>query len=325
MVQREMERPPARRGAQAGSGTSGDSHNMYIFIGILALAAAAGVAFATLRLSLGGGRRKKKKSVSKGGGAALAAMSLFCAAILVGGVIMLARELAPYKAGAEAYHAAAGFVTMPGQMGEPAAHEAAEAGEPGAAGLPRVDFAALREKCPDVAAWLTLPDTVIHYPVARADDNEYYLTHLYDGTANKAGCLFIDCGNSAAFTDKNTVIYGHNMRDGSMFAALKEYTSQEYFNAHPRMYLVTPEGGWYVELFAAFTASPGEFGADTSPWALSFQDEAAYAAWLDAMVGRSLVQSGVSPDSSGRALTLSTCTDDGDDRFIVMGRLIAAE
>ena len=94
--------------------------------------------------------------------------------------------------------------------------------------LPAVDFESLRESGPDIIGWLNLPDTVINYPVTQTDDNEYYLHHLYDGTYNKVGCLFADYENKADFSDRNTIIYGHNMRDGSMFAVLNEYDEQSY-------------------------------------------------------------------------------------------------
>ena len=189
--------------------------------------------------------------------------------------------------------------------------------------LPTVDFESLLAQGPDVKAWLELPGTVIQYPVAQGEDNSYYLKHLYDGTANKVGCLFIDYENAEDFSDNNTIIYGHNMRDGSMFSTLVEYKAQAYYDEHPEMYLVTPEGGYVVEVFSAFVASPEESGSETSPWALEWKDSGAYTTWLSAMQERSVIETGVSVTSSDKVLTLSTCTNGGADRFIVMGRLVA--
>ena len=121
----------------------------------------------------------------------------------------------------------------------------------------------------------------MNYPVTQTDDNEYYLHHLYDGTYNKVGCLFADYENAADFSDRNTIIYGHNMRNGSMFAAFNEYAEQSYFDTHKQMYLVTPEGGYVVELFAAFTAKSAESGSDTSSWRLEWKDDGAYSGWLE--------------------------------------------
>ena len=158
--------------------------------------------------------------------------------------------------------------------------------------------------------------------VTQGEDNSYYLKHLYDGTANKVGCLFIDYENAEDFSDNNTIIYGHNMRDGSMFAALNEYDEQSYFDTHKQMYLVTPEGGYLCEVFAAFVAKPSESGSDTSPWRLSWKDDGAYTTWLTAMAERSVVETDVTVTSSDKVLTLSTCTPGGASRFIVMAKLV---
>ena len=186
-----------------------------------------------------------------------------------------------------------------------------------------VDFEVLQTENKDIIAWLHCPDTKINYPVAQSEDNSYYLKHLYDGTANKVGCLFIDYENAEDFSDNNTIIYGHNMRDGSMFSTLVEYKAQAYYDEHPEMYLVTPEGGYVAEVFSAFVASPEESGSETSPWALEWKDSGAYTTWLSAMQERSVIETGVSVTSSDKVLTLSTCTNGGADRFIVMGRLVA--
>ena len=154
------------------------------------------------------------------------------------------------------------------------------------------------------------------------EPDEYYLHHLYDGTYNKVGCLFADYENKADFSDRNTIIYGHNMRDGSMFAALNEYDEQSYFDTHKQMYLVTPESGYLCEVFAAFVAKPSESGSDTSPWRLSWKDDGAYTTWLTAMAERSVVETDVTVTSSDKVLTLSTCTPGGASRFIVMAKLV---
>ena len=191
--------------------------------------------------------------------------------------------------------------------------------------LPFVDFEALWENGPDIIAWLTLPDTEVNYPVTQAEDNDYYLRHLYDGTYNKAGCLFADYENRKDFSDRNTIIYGHNMRDGSMFASLNEYKEQGYYDSHPQMYLVTPEGGYLCDIFAAFEAKPKESGSDTSPWRMEWKDDGAYTSWLSAMADRSVVETDVTVTSSDKVLTLSTCTPGGASRFIVMGKLTEAD
>ena len=221
----------------------------------------------------------------------------------------------------------AGYVEVPEQTASP--ESAPDPTEPKRDDtdivLPSVDFETLRENGPDIIGWLSLPDTVLNYPVTQTDNNEYYLNHLYDGTYNKVGCLFADYENRADFSDRNTIIYGHNMRDGSMFALLNRYDEQSYFDAHRQMYLVTPKGGYVMEIFAAFAAKPEESGSETSPWQLSWKDDGAYTTWLTAMKERSAVESDVTVTCSDKVLTLSTCTPGGTGRFLVMGKLVKVD
>lgn len=110
-----------------------------------------------------------------------------------------------------------------------------------------------------------------------------------------------------------------------MFSSLRDYADQDYYDKHPQMYLITPEGSYLVDVFSAFVADPGESGSKTSPWELSWKDDGAYTTWLSAMQERSLVKTDVSVTSSDRVLTLSTCSNNGADRFLVMGKLIETE
>jgi len=88
---------------------------------------------------------------------------------------------------------------------------------------PQIDFDALKAINPDIVGWLYCAGTPINYPLVQGSDNDYYLHHLYNRKPNKSGCLFIDFANVPDFTDHNTVIYGHNMKSGAMFAVLEKY------------------------------------------------------------------------------------------------------
>ena len=107
--------------------------------------------------------------------------------------------------------------------------------------LSRLDLAALRQVNPDVIGWIRIPDTKIDYPFLQGEDNEYYLTHTWEGEKNAAGSIFLECMNSGDLTDFNTILYGHNMNSGAMFAGLRKYTSQNFFEAHPYVYLLEDE------------------------------------------------------------------------------------
>ena len=299
---------------------TGDDNFIFLYGGLLALAVIGGGLFAAAYFKKGKYSRNTPKRKAVG----IAVVSL-CGLLALGSGFLMVRDLNQYSESAGAYEDISALVELPEQAEAPEDDntETEPAGEDPSVVLPTVDFDVLRETGPDIIGWLTLPDTAINYPVTQTDDNEYYLHHLYDGTYNKTGCLFADYENQEDFSDRNTIIYGHNMRDGSMFAALNEYDEQSYYDGHPQMYLVTPGGGYVVEIFTAFVAKPSESGSDTSPWRLSFKDDGAYTTWLSEMAGRSVIETDVTVTSSDKVLTLSTCTPGGASRFIVMGKLAA--
>ena len=299
---------------------TGDDNFIFLYGGLLALAVIGGGVFMVCRY-----RKGKSRKISPKTKAANIAVISLCAVLALGSGFLIVRDLSQYAESAGTYDGLAEHVEVPGRTGEPEEPGAEEetGREDSSTVLPVVDFEALRENGPDIIGWLNLPDTAINYPVTQTGDNEYYLHHLYDGTYNKVGCLFADYENKADFSDRNTIIYGHNMRDGSMFAALNEYDAQSYFDGHPQMYLVTPDGGYVMEVFSAFEAKPAESGSDTSPWRLSWKDDGAYTTWLSEMAGRSVIETDVTVTSSDKVLTLSTCTPGGKSRFIVMGKLAA--
>lgn len=221
------------------------------------------------------------------------------------------RILHEYRVGADAYFKLE-------QFGVPAPCLGGDGGDARQSrpGL-EVDFTALAAMNPDVTAWLYGPDTGISYPVVQGTDNDYYLDHLLDGTANSAGCLFVDTSCRPDFSGRNTVIYGHRMKNGTMFAALGNYQEQVYYDAHPVFLLVTPEGRYVVELFSGYVADTAE-----SAWMLDFSDEQAYLAWLEEVGEKSAFSSKVSPRAEDRVVTLSTCSYEFENaRFVLHGVL----
>lgn len=299
---------------------TGDDNFIFLYGGLLALSVIGGGLSAAAYFKKG----KHGRNTARTKAAGIAVLSL-CGLLALGSGFLIVRDLSQYAESAGTYDGLAEHVEVPEQAGEPEEPGAEEetGREDSSAVLPVVDFEALRENGPDIIGWLSLPDTAINYPVTQTDNNEYYLHHLYDGTYNKVGCLFADYENQADFSDRNTIIYGHNMRDGSMFAALNEYGGQGYYDGHPQMYLVTPDGGYVMEVFSAFEAKPAESGSDTSPWRLNWKDDGAYTTWLSEMAGRSVIETDVTVTSSDKVLTLSTCTPGGKSRFIVIGKLAA--
>ena len=184
--------------------------------------------------------------------------------------------------------------------------------------LPSVDFAALYEINSNVVGWLILDGTPINYPIVQGADNTHYLGHLFDGRRNAAGAIFVDSYNQADFTDRNTIIYGHHMRDGSMFAVLERFRSQEFFDAHPYVFLLTPQRNYVIKLVAGYTAD-----VTMSGWQLDFEDDETVEMWINERIERSDFQSEILVRDTDRFVTLSTCSWAFDDaRYVVVGRLI---
>ena len=232
---------------------TGDDPYIFLYGGLLAAALIGGSVFAVYYFKKGKYSRTSPKRTAVG----ISVLSL-CVLVAFGSGFLVFRDLNQYAESKDAYQDLAGYVEVPEQTASPEqATDPTETKQDDAdIVLPSVDFEALRENGPDIIGWLSLPDTVLNYPVTQTDNNEYYLNHLYDGTYNKVGCLFADYENQAGFSDRNTIVYGHNMRDGSMFALLNRYDEQSYFDTHRQMYLVTPKGGYVMEIFAAFAAKP---------------------------------------------------------------------
>lgn len=105
-----------------------------------------------------------------------------------------------------------------------------------------VKFEELQAVNPDIYAWITVPGTVIDYPILQhASDNTYYLMHNIDGSYGYPGCIYTENMNSKDFTDNNTVIYGHNMKNGSMFAQLHKFEDPDFFNENREVLIYLPD------------------------------------------------------------------------------------
>lgn len=180
----------------------------------------------------------------------------------------------------------------------------------------QVDFEYLTGVNEDVAGWIYCEDTPINLPILQSEDNSYYLHRLVDGTYNIAGSLFLDFRNQFDFSDWNSIIYGHNMKNGSMLACLNEYKKQEYYEEHPVMYLLTPEKQYKVELVAGILGkSDGSFYDFPVP---EERREEVIQGWLEASTFKTNVE--ILPED--RFVTLSTCTYEfRNARYVVIGVL----
>jgi len=182
-----------------------------------------------------------------------------------------------------------------------------------------VDFDNLLEQCKDIVGWIYCEDTVINYPMVRGNDNDYYLHRFIDGSYNGGGTLFMDFKCNRDFSDPNSIIYGHHMNDGSMFASLKKYqTDPDYYSKHPVFYINTPTQNYRMDVFAGFVCD-----ADSDTYTIGFSDDLSFQNWLNRMVSQSDFTTDVQVTPEDHIVTLSTCSYEWyDARYVVLGKLV---
>lgn len=178
-----------------------------------------------------------------------------------------------------------------------------------------VDFEALKAINSDIIAWIYCKDSTIHFPVAQAEDNDYYMYRLTDGSYNRSGTIFADYRVSPDLTDKNTLIYGHNMKNGGMFAPLLNWGKEDWFKSHSEIDIYTPNGNYTVRVFSAFLAD-----VDSVVYAIPSTDEE-IKTFIDHCSRSSYVDVDFTPELSDRFVTLSTCAGGDEKRFVVIGVL----
>lgn len=163
-------------------------------------------------------------------------------------------------------------------------------------------------------AWLYVPDTNIDYPIMQSDDNDYYAHRATDGSYLYEGSLFMDYRCSSNFSDFNSVIYGHNMQNGSMFADIPNYENEEYFMNHSYGWLTTEDDVQMIDFFAVArtTDTSGLYLADPN-----FQE------WDDQLRNCADIYKEIGISHDDNLITLSTCTSaEGNSRTILVGKII---
>lgn len=186
-----------------------------------------------------------------------------------------------------------------------------------------VDFKALEEMNSDIYAWITVPGTAIDYPVVQhLADNSYYLNHTVEREEQISGSIFSEKENSIEFSDKNTVLYGHNMRDGSMFADLHKFEDNTFFNEHREVKIYTPDAIRTYHIFAAYLYDDRHLLQS-----VDYEDDQSYENYLNEVLTqrsmRSNVDTSVELSKDSRIITLSTCHSMGDHyRYLVQAVLV---
>lgn len=188
-----------------------------------------------------------------------------------------------------------------------------------------LDWEALAATNTDIYAWLYVPDTNIDYPVLQhSQERSFYLMHNLDGSYGYPGCIYSQNLNEKDFSDPMTVLYGHNMKDGSMFRTLHYFEDGEFFEKHPYFYIYTPEETFVYEIFAAY-----KFGNADLLMSFDFYTPESFGYYLmNVMDQRDMEvhtrkELDVNPDGYSRCVTLSTCVSgESDKRYLVQAVLV---
>ncbi len=183
--------------------------------------------------------------------------------------------------------------------------------------MSRIDLASLQEINTDAIGWIEIAGTSISYPMVHTTDNTYYLTHTFRKEKNKSGSVFLEAANASDFSDMHTIVYGHNMKDGSMFAGLKNYSKAAYWEAHPYIYLDTADASHCYQIFSCHEAN-----TDDITYTIGFKADDTYQTFLDSLKEASNYDTGVEVSKEDPILTLSTCTKSGTKRFVVHAKKI---
>lgn len=180
-----------------------------------------------------------------------------------------------------------------------------------------VDIEALQAVNEDVLGWILIPGTPISYPLLQGDDNQHYLNYTWNGWESPVGAIYMECKNDPGLEDFNTLIYGHYLYDGSMFAGLHEYKDQQFLEEYPYIYLVNETGAYRYRIYGAKEVTTRDLA-----YMLGVKSQEHKELFIENSLSGNRLQSGVLPTAEDRILTLSTCTGyDASRRWVVQAVL----
>lgn len=182
-----------------------------------------------------------------------------------------------------------------------------------------IDFSVLKQKNPDTVGWLKVEGTEIEYVVVQAKDNNYYLTRNFEKEYNTSGWIFADYTNKIDGTDKNLVIYGHNVRDNSMFGTLKNILEEEWYNNEQnyKIKFITEKENAIYEVFSIYKIEAEDYYIQTE-----FETEASFEEFVKTIKKRSIKDFNKEITAEDKILTLSTCADNNKYRVVLHARKI---
>lgn len=172
----------------------------------------------------------------------------------------------------------------------------------------------------DIVGWIKIDDTLIDYPVLQAEDNQFYLNRNYKKEETRAGSIFLDYRTDIMSQPKHTILYGHRMKDASMFSGLTKYMEHEFFDNPPDMYFDTLYEQYDIEIFSAYQTSTDFYYIETE-----FENDDTYGQFLNEIRSKSMFDSEVEVHADDQIITLSTCDytlHPTEGRFVVHGKLV---
>ncbi|RXI97880.1 SrtB family sortase [Anaerobacillus alkaliphilus] len=182
-------------------------------------------------------------------------------------------------------------------------------------------FIPLLELNKDTVGWITVPNSNVDYPVVQTNNNEFYLHHNFYGDQSIAGSIFMDFRNVGDGTDRHTILYGHNMRDGSMFQGLMKYKDEDFFLDQQIITFYSLYEEFHYEVFSVYVTD-----TDFNYIPTKFRSNRDYVDFLHELQKKSIFPNEITLSEEDRLLTLSTCSYEWDDaRFVVHARKIAKE
>lgn len=173
---------------------------------------------------------------------------------------------------------------------------------------------AMNSAYPDSVGWLYIPDTAINYPIMQSGDNDFYLHHAYDGSSLQAGSIFLDYRCENRFMNPVNIVYGHNMRNGSMFAGVLNFADPAFFERHRYGWLATSETVYRIDFFSCAKADRYDKLYDGS---LSVDE------WMSHLSDVSVVLQNADFSGNDRFISLSTCSYEFENaRTVLTGKLV---
>ena len=180
-----------------------------------------------------------------------------------------------------------------------------------------INFEGLQEINPEIVGWIRFDEpSKINYPIVQSEDNDKYLKTTFEGNRNAAGTIFMDYQNTNDFSDQNTFIYGHNMKNGSMFGQLRKYKDSSFCEEYPYFYVYTPDGAESIyQVFAVCIVKDG-----TDSYIKRYAGDTEFQDYIDYIRSISLYSRDVSVGVDSKIVSLSTCTNvTEDERLLVHG------